>query len=277
MSASITCEIIAIGNELLIGDVQDTNTHWLIQRLTGLGGFVRRCFIVRDEFPAIAAALHASLADHTRLIITSGGLGPTGDDLTLAAVAAALSLPLVEHAQAMAMLAKRYQELAQVGWVKSAEMNAARRKMGMFPQGAEPIYNPVGGAPAAQLQVDATTIVCLPGVPPELKGIFTQSMQPLLNELFGSATYQLRSLIVDCQDESFLAAKLQSVVERHPQVYIKSRAKRFGPDMRINVTLSATGPDDPTVTALIDAAQADLQATLEALGLHCEMDTTRSG
>jgi len=93
-NATVSCEIIAIGNELLIGDVQDTNSYWLIQQLTGLGGFVRRCWIVRDEFPAIAGALHAAVDAGTALIITSGGLGPTGDDLTLAAVAAAFNLPL---------------------------------------------------------------------------------------------------------------------------------------------------------------------------------------
>ncbi len=267
----ISCEIIAIGNELLIGDVQDTNTHWLIQQLTGLGGFVRRCWIVRDEFPAIGEALRASVAAQTQLIITSGGLGPTADDLTLAAVAAAFDLPLVAHAEAMAMLTKRYAELAQVGWVKSSEMNDARRKMALFPQGAEPIYNPVGGAPAALLRVQSSAIVCLPGVPPELKGIFTQTLNPLLSQLFSGAAYQLRSLIVDCQDESFMAQQLQSVVERQPRVYLKSRARRFGPDIRIKVTLSATARDAPSVNALLDDAQQDLQRTLATLGLTCEM------
>ncbi len=271
----ITCEIIAIGNEVLIGDVQDTNTYWLIQQLTGLGGFVRRCFIVRDEFPAIAEVVRYSLAAKTDLIVTSGGLGPTADDLTLAAIASALKLPLVVHQEAMAMLTRRYSELAQSGWVKSAEMNAARRKMAMFPQGAAPLYNPVGGAPAAMLRVDSSTIVCLPGVPAELKGIFTGSMQPLLNQLFGGAAYQIRSLIVDCQDESFLAEQLQSVVERHPRVYIKSRAKRFGPDVRIKVTLSAMGPTTQHVESSLSAAQQDLESTLATLGLSCEHEVIK--
>jgi molybdenum cofactor synthesis domain-containing protein len=268
--SSPTCDIIAIGNELLIGDVQDTNTHWLIQQLTGLGGFVRRCVIVRDEFPAIAEALQASLNAKVDLIITSGGLGPTADDLTLAAIAAALDLPLVAHEEALAMLTKRYAELAAVGWVKSGEMSEARKKMALFPQGAEPIYNPVGGAPAAMLRVGTSTIVALPGVPPELKGIFTSSLNPLLKQIFGDAAYQIRTVVVNCQDESFMAAKLQAVVERHPRVYLKSRAKRFGPDIRINVTLSATGPSIPTVVDLLDAAQRDLRETMATLGLTCE-------
>ena len=271
-----TCEIIAVGNELLIGDVQDTNTHWLIQQLTGLGGFVRRCCIVRDEFPAIADALRASLAAQTTLILTSGGLGPTADDLTLAAIAHALDLPLVAHAEALAMLTQRYAELAARGWVKSSEMSEARKKMAMFPQGAEPIYNNVGGAPAALLRVGPSTLVALPGVPPELKGIFTAAMQPLLNQIFGSATYQIHSLLVNCQDESFMAAQLQSVVERHSRVYLKSRARRFGPDVRIQVTLSATGPDISIVEGLLAAAQNDLRATLATLGLTCEVESNSS-
>lgn len=265
---SISCEIIAVGNELLIGDVQDTNTHWLIQQLTGLGGFVRRCWIVRDEFAAIAGALHAAVENETALIITSGGLGPTGDDLTLAAVAAAFELPLVVHAEAMAMLEKRYAELARAGLVTSPLLNDARKKMAMFPQGAEPIYNPVGGAPAALLRVRGSTIVCLPGVPSELKGIFTTSLAPLLNGIFGGAAYQIRSVIVAVQDESSMASQLQEVVERHPRVYIKSRAMRTGPGGGIKVTLSANGPDATTVNALLAAAQDDLRATLAGIGLR---------
>ncbi len=265
--APVSCEIIAIGNELLIGDVADTNTHWLITQLTGLGGFVRRCMLIRDEFPAIADALHASVEAHTDLIVTSGGLGPTGDDLTLAAVAAAFNLPLVVHDEAMAMLTRRYAELAAIGWVQSAEMNEARRKMAMFPQGATPLYNPVGGAPAASLRIGGSTVVCLPGVPAELKGIFAQTMSPLLRELFGSATYAIRTVIVNCQDESHMAAALQSVVERHPRIYIKSRARRFGPDIAIRVSLSTTGADAANVASALDAAESDLSQAMARLGL----------
>jgi nicotinamide-nucleotide amidase len=267
---SVSCEIIAIGNELLIGDVQDTNTHWLIQQLTALGGFVRRCWIVRDEFPAIAGPLHAAVDAGTALIITSGGLGPTGDDLTLAAVAAAFNLPLVVHAEAMAMLERRYGELARSGWVSTPGLNDARKKMAMFPLGAEPIYNPVGGAPAALLRVRGSTIVCLPGVPPELKGIFTTSMAPLLSGLFGGAAYRIRSVIVSCQDESSMASQLQQVVERHPRVYIKSRAMRTGPGGGIKVTLSASGADARTVDSLLGSAQDDLRSTMATIGMSCK-------
>jgi molybdopterin-biosynthesis enzyme MoeA-like protein len=201
------------------------------------------------------------------LIVTSGGLGPTGDDLTLAAVAAAFNRPLVAHEEAMAMLTRRYSELAAIGWVKSAEMNEARRKMAMFPQGATPLYNPVGGAPAASLRVDGTTIVCLPGVPAELKGIFVQTMSPLLKELFGTATYAIRTVIVNCQDESQMAGELQGVVERHPRIYIKSRARRFGPDISIRVSLSTTGTDAASVASALDAAESDLAHSMARLGL----------
>ena len=270
---SLSCEIIAIGNELLIGDVQDTNTHWLIQQLTGLGGFVRRCWIVRDEFPAIAGPLHTAVDAETALIITSGGLGPTGDDLTLAAVAAAFDLPLGVHAEAMAMLERRYGELARSGWVSTPELNDARKKMAMFPHGAEAVYNPVGGAPAALLRVRASRIVCLPGVPPELKGIFTSSMAPLLNGLFGGAAYQIKSVIVSCQDESSMASQLQEVVERHPRVYIKSRAMRTGPGGGIKVTFSASGADTRTVDSLLGSAQDDLRTTMANIGLDYTDET----
>jgi nicotinamide-nucleotide amidase len=263
------CEIIAIGNELLIGDVQDTNTYWLIQQLTGLGGLVRRCVIVRDELVAIAAALQSSVAAGTALVITTSGLGPTSDDLTLAAVASAFSLPLVVHTGALDMLTRRYAELAAAGRVLSGAMLESRRKMAVFPQGAEPIFNPVGGAPAALLRVGATAIVCLPGVPQEMKSIFTHSLGPLLVDLLGGAAYQFRTCLLNAYDESSIAAPLHSVVERNPLVYIKSRAVRLDGQIRIRLSFSATGPDAPAVSALLDSAVADLQHTMSALGLTC--------
>ncbi len=265
----LTCEIIAIGNELLIGDVQDTNTFWLIQQLTGLGGLVHRCSVVRDDFDAIAQALRASVAKRTGLIITTGGLGPTSDDLTLAAVASAFGLPLVVHAEVLEMLTKRFAELASRGWVRSPEMTEARRKMAILPQGAEPVYNPAGGAPASMLQIDGSTIVSLPGVPRELKEIFTGALNPALIRLFGGAAYQIRSIIISTHDESFIAGQLQAVVDRHPRVYIKSRSLRTGSGIRIRVTLSTTGPDLAAAERTVDAALLDLRQAMAFLGLTC--------
>ncbi|MGQ9813667.1 MAG: molybdopterin-binding protein, partial [Candidatus Roseilinea sp.] len=89
-------ELFAIGNELLVGQVLDTNTHWLIRSLTALGAHVRRAHIVRDESNEIIDSLDAAIRRAPRLIVTTGGLGPTDDDLTFRAIARMLDVPLVE-------------------------------------------------------------------------------------------------------------------------------------------------------------------------------------
>ncbi|MBW1971951.1 MAG: hypothetical protein JRI44_03795, partial [Deltaproteobacteria bacterium] len=80
-------EIITIGKEILIGRTQDTNSHWLCRRIIALGGFVKRVIIVDDEIKEIVEALNIAFKDKSRVIITTGGLGPTSDDKTLEAVA----------------------------------------------------------------------------------------------------------------------------------------------------------------------------------------------
>jgi molybdenum cofactor synthesis domain-containing protein len=266
-------EIFAIGNELLIGDVLDTNTHWLCRQCTELGGFVQRAVLLRDDIPVIVRELQAAIARAPRLILTTGGLGPTDDDMTLAAVAQALHRPLEQHADALAMVTATFVELAHKGYVDDATMTPARAKMGMLPQGATPLHNSVGAAPGVWLQADNTTIVSLPGVPDELQAIFTESLQPLLGSIFGARVFQSRLMIVTCKDESVLAPLLTNVVSKHPLVYIKSRARRYGADITFRITLSTTGDSKETVAQHLDVAIADLRETLAQAQIAVETIT----
>ena len=97
MTTPVNVEIFIIGNEILIGDIQDTNTHWLCREINGLGGRVARAVVLRDDEEIVAAELKVSLARGADVIITSGGLGPTADDLTLAAVARGAGVQLRLH------------------------------------------------------------------------------------------------------------------------------------------------------------------------------------
>jgi nicotinamide-nucleotide amidase len=224
-----TVEIVAVGNELLIGDVLDTNTYWLCKEITDLGGQMQRAVMVKDELEAIADELRAALGRRVDVVFTSGGLGPTADDMTMAAVAHAASIPLAENARALAFVKGQYEELAEKGFVSDAKLTEERRKMAILPLGALPLTNPVGSAPGVVLRIGETTIICLPGVPADLKGIFTTSLQPMLKELFSESAFIERMVLVDCGDESVLAPIIKSVAESHPSVYVKSRAGGFGP------------------------------------------------
>lgn len=261
-------EIIAIGNELLIGDVLDTNTQWLCRHITGLGGRVTRSTMIPDDRDIIAGALRDAIGRGAQVIFTTGGLGPTADDMTLSAVAQALGRPMEEIPQALEMVQATYTRLAKAGLVADDAMTEERRKMAILPAGAEPLFNPVGAAPGVVLREREATIICLPGVPAELKGIFEESLQPLLRELYGEGYYAERVLQVDCGDESVLAPLVNAVAARHKNVYVKSRAKAYGPGVRLKITLSARGEGRPAVTALLDHALEDLQRELERVGIE---------
>ena len=260
-------EIIAIGNELLLGDVLDTNTHWLCRQFSGRGGRVQRVAVVPDDPGAIAEALQAALHRHPDLIVFTGGLGPTADDQTLASLAAALGRPVELDERALALVRATYEQLAARGLVRDATLNEERRKMAYLPRGAEPLHNPVGAAPGVLLREGETALVCLPGVPAEMKGIFVTSLQPLLSELFGGGVFQERVLVTDCGDESLLAPVVNRVAAAHPQVYVKSRAQAYSEGVRLRITLSLAGDDAQAVQAAVDAADGDLTAGLAAAGI----------
>ena len=265
-------EILLIGNELLEGDVRDRNGWWLARTLTGLGARVERICTVRDEVEAIAVEVRGSLARGADWLFTAGGLGPTADDRTLEGVARALNRPLREDPEARAWLEDRYRRLAAEGKVKDPGLLPPRRKMARLPEGGQPLANPVGTAPGVLLRIDRTTVVCLPGVPEELEGIFRTSLAPYLREGFGNAGFALRRLRVHHGDESTLAPLLETVARRRPQVYVKSRARAFGRGIRLRVYLSARAATAQEAEAQVAAAASDLERTLAAAGIAVERE-----
>ncbi len=265
-AAAPRVEIVAAGNEVLLGDVLDTNSHHLCRLVTALGGAVTRAVLVRDDLGAIAAEVRGVLSRAPALAFTVGGLGPTADDMTLAGLALGLGVPLELHAGAERLVREAYARFAAAGLVPFAELNEARRKMARLPRGAEPVLNPVGGAPGVVARRDATTFVSLPGVPEELSAIVEQSLDEVFGRIFHAARYEERTLVVDLQDESAIADILGSVEAAHPEVYVKSRAKVMGPAVRLRITLSARGGDAATVDALLRAPAAELLERITAAG-----------
>jgi len=259
-------EIVSAGNEVLIGDVLDTNTNWLCSRITERGGLVRRTVMLRDDVAAIAAEIRGALARRPAIIFTVGGLGPTSDDRTLEGIALGLGVQLELHPEAERLVAAKYAEFHALGHVPFPEMNVSRRKMARLPAGAEPIANPIGGAPGVLLACGNTTIVSLPGVPGELRAIFEDSFENLFGDLFGAAHYEERSLVVATQDESAIAEQLASAETDFPKVYVKSRARQIGSARVIRITLSARGRDAAAVAALLEPAETQLLEQITAAG-----------
>ena len=265
-------EIVSAGNEVLIGDVLDTNTGWLCTRVTELGGLVRRTVMLRDDVDAIGAELRSCLARRPALVFTVGGLGPTSDDRTLEGVALGLGVPLELHPEAETMVAMKYEEFFAAGYVPFPELNENRRKMARLPAGAEPLVNPIGGAPGVLCRSGGTRVVSLPGVPGELKAIVDESLCRLVAEVFGEAHYEERSLEVELQDESAIADILRAAEEAHPAVYVKSRAKVLGSTRVIRLTLSGRGESEAAVAALLEPAAEQLLAQIAAAGFSVRLE-----
>jgi molybdenum cofactor synthesis domain-containing protein len=264
----VTVEVIAIGNEILLGLVQDTNSNYLCRVVRGTGGRVSRITVVRDEADHIAAELGAALVRQTDLIVTCGGLGPTDDDVTLSAVAVATGRPITLNLDAKNFVERKYRDLAEAGYVTTSEMTEARLKMARLPEGSVLIENPVGAAPAVSLKSGDSRIICLPGVPSELKAIVEGPLHSLLDEVFGLGSYRELEILVECGDESQLAPSLRQAASAHPDVYIKSRASGFGPDVKFRIMFSATARSAEVAESKIREATNDLIRVLGEAGIQ---------
>jgi len=247
-------EIVAIGRELVTGVVADTNSAWLAAQLTALGATVSRIVVVDDDPAAIAHEIRAARG----LVITTGGLGPTLDDRTLAGIAAARGTRLVEHPAAVAFVARRYCELAGAGLVADAALTPPRRKMARLPEGAEMIDNPVGTAPG----VFVDGIVALPGVPEEMRAVFAAAL-PRIRACLGPETYVAeREVQSGSGDESVLAAALERVTDVFPDVHVKSFATTFSPDSDLRIRITGRAADRDAAETLVARAAARLEAEL---------------
>jgi len=248
---------MAIGNEVLDGIVLDTNSNWMETKLVGLGAQIRRLVSVRDEMEEIGYALRF-LRESCNVIVSSGGLGPTHDDMTLAALAKALGRKIVENQDAAKIIRRQYKSLYEKGIVTAPDFTEARRKMAQFPEGAKPLDNRVGGAPGVIIQDGNITIFCLPGVPAELKFIFQDSVIPWIEE---NVVQKFHEQIVEFEmkDESVFAPAIDFVMKEIPSVYIKSLPKPYGTSKGIRVWISARGNDVSELKMLVEEAISSLE------------------
>lgn len=265
-----TASLLAIGNELLNGAVRDANLFSLSQHLTRMGFSVTYAAMVRDDPTKIAQVLLFLLAQQPDVLLCSGGLGPTEDDLTLSALAEALHAPLVLNSAAVDLVERHYDRLLAQHYLAQRGPAFARQKMATLPSGAEPLPNPVGTAPGVKLAHQGTAIYILPGVPAELEAIFAASIAPELLRRFHPGIWAEHTLLVHCDDEADLAIPLRDVARRHPDVYLKSLAKPFPAASveGLQVIAVALAPTAVEAHAAAQATLDDLRRTAEAAGLR---------
>ena len=217
-----TVELVCVGNELLIGKIPNTNAQWLADRIVRLGGRVSRETTVPDNLDEISSSIRDALKRRPNLVITSGGLGPTHDDMTLRGVARAVGRRVKLNRTAIRLMKRHYRKLAPRMRI---HLNKPRLKMACLPIGSEPIENPAGSAPAALIKYRQVTIISLPGVPKELKAIFNDSIVPLIRAKTRRASFFEESILTRAIVESELSPIIDKVMKQYSSVFIKSHPK----------------------------------------------------
>lgn len=236
VSGRVTAAVLIIGDEILSGRTQDTNLNSIAKMLGQYGVDLVEARVVGDLESHIITALDALRTSYD-YVITTGGIGPTHDDITADCVAKAFGVELHEHPEIMAMLAARW----------GGEVNAARRRMARIPEGGSLVKNPVQGPPGFQIG----NVFVLAGVPLIMRGML-EDVGPRLRT--GRVVIS-RTVRVEGVGEGVLAAPLEALAKQHPDLSLGSYPF-FGPD-GFGSNLVVRGRDEAevaaTVVALTDA------------------------
>lgn len=218
-------EIISIGTELLLGEIVDTNAAWLAQQLAGAGVDVFFRTTVGDNAGRIAEAVSLAL-NRADLVITTGGLGPTVDDVTREGIAQATGRELVLDDELLVQVRQRFSK-----W--NTRMSENNVRQAYIPKGAEPISNPVGTAPAFIVERDGHYVFTLPGVPREMKYLTETRVLPWLRERLGDERVILSKTLRTCAiGESMVDSKIADL-ETSPNPTVGLAAHPGQTDIRI--------------------------------------------
>lgn len=243
----LNAEIVTSGTEILLGDIVDTNAAWIAQQLREAGVNLYYKTTVGDNEPRLRGVITLGMT-RSDVIIVTGGLGPTVDDVTRDAIANATGCPLELHAGALATLQARF---ARFG----ATMTDNNRKQALLPRGAILIENPVGTAPGFIVETERCAVIALPGVPREMKQLMTDSVLPYLRERLGSqAVIRRRILRTFGIGESAIDDRLGELLQRsNPTVGLAAQTGQC--DIRI----AARAEDAATAEAMLDAIEAEVR------------------
>jgi len=253
-------ELLTIGSELTRGATVNTNAAYLARQLVRLGITCHRQVVVPDEPSAVIQALRAALRDSS-LVVTTGGLGPTFDDVTMAAIAEAAHRPLAYVPSVAAQIRRFYSR-------RHRRLQQAALRQALLPRGSIALPNHIGTASGVWLPLPAQLIIALPGVPRELSPMWDAQVAPRLSRLPGlpaSTSITLRTVgLVELQIEHALR-RLRLPDTLHVGVYPNLRA--------VDVQLNAAAPSSRRARALVKHAATRLRRALGASVYGTDRDT----
>jgi nicotinamide-nucleotide amidase len=259
----MTCAVLSIGTELTRGELVNSNASWLAAELTAIGFEVVEHVVIDDDRGRIATTLGA-LLKRARVVVATGGLGPTTDDVTTEAVANALEVPLIRDDASLEHVRRRFERLGRT-------MTASNAKQADFPDGADILPNPVGTAPGFGVRSGECVAYFLPGVPREMRKMFEEQVAPRIRTLAPNTLFQahLRTFGLP---ESGVGERLAGVEETFPGTTIGYRA--HFPEIEVKVLVRAAS--QAAARDVCERATAEVRARL---GTHVfgDADDTFAG
>ena len=229
MAASVTAALLVIGDEILTGRTKDKNIGYVAEYLTGIGIDLREVRVVPDVEAEIVAAVNA-LRERYTYLFTTGGIGPTHDDITADSVAKAFGVPIDQDPRAVALLLERY---------KSEDLNEARLRMARIPAGAELVENPISKAPGFKLG----NVIVMAGVP--------SIMQAMLDVVAPTLSTGTRMVIETVEAEGLAeglyAEGLARIADLHPAVSIGSYPSFTSAGFRNQIVVRGKDPAEVAV------------------------------
>jgi nicotinamide-nucleotide amidase len=211
----MSAAVLSIGTELTRGELTNTNATWLAEQLTMVGFGVEEHAVVADDLDTIVATLQR-LASHFEVVVATGGLGSTSDDLTAEAAAVALGVERVRHEPSAEAIRRRY-------LARGREVTEASLKPADLPEGATPLPNATGTAPGFAITLGRARMFFLPGVPGEMERMYGDAVQPKVGPLAKPDSYQIR-LRTFGMPESKVAEELVGIEADYPGVTLGYRA-----------------------------------------------------
>ena len=249
-----TAEVIAVGSELLGWTRLDTNSLFISEQLAALGIDMRAKAVVGDDRARLADVLKHAL-DRADLVVLTGGLGPTDDDLTREAVADVLGLPLIENEQIVDRISQRFAK-------RGLKMPAINRRQGQVLQGASVLDNPNGTAPGQYLEHNGKAVLLLPGPPRELQPMLAALCQGALAARATAERLYRTSLFVTGRSESHVEEAVQPIYSRWRDVHEPIETTILATPGQIELHLTLRSADGIEAERRLRDAQAQLGAAL---------------
>lgn len=240
-------EIISIGDELLIGQVINSNASWMGEQLFAAGIALRRVTTIGDSEEELHEALDGAIK-RSQFVFLTGGLGPTSDDITKSALCTYFGVPLVWNQEA-------YLQVESLFSGRGMSVTERNRQQAMVPANCIVVPNHHGTAPGMWFEHHDSIIMSMPGVPFEMKPMFTEEVLPRLRKRFVGTNYFFKTVMTTGAGESAIAERLKSFEEHLPQGFKLAYLPQPG---IVRLRLGVAGTDGPQILQMLNEKVAEM-------------------